>query len=142
MGSLRYKILRDLWSHKARTLQVMLIIGIGSASIGMILGTRNLVIPMMQKMWTGMNPAMINVFVGLPIDEDELITVGHIAGVTEYEGFNSATVEWRVNPDDEWEQGTLTARTDFSNQNMNRLELVNRIANDARKTSQPGRPHR
>ncbi len=125
MGSLRYKILRDLWSHKARTLQVMLIIGIGSASIGMILGTRNLVIPMMQKMWTGMNPAMINVFVGLPIDEDELITVGHIDGVTEYEGFNSATVEWRVNPDDEWEQGTLTARTDFSNQNMNRLELVN-----------------
>ncbi len=124
MGSLRYKILRDLWSHKARTLQVMLIIGIGSASIGMILGTRNLVIPMMQKMWTGMNPAMINVFVGPAIDENELITVGHIDGVNEYEGFNSATVEWRVKPEDEWEQGTLTARTDFSDQNMNRLELV------------------
>ena len=39
MNVLRFKILRDLWVNRTRTIQVMLIIGIGSAAIGMILGS-------------------------------------------------------------------------------------------------------
>ena len=124
MGSLKFKILRDLWSNKSRTLQVMLIIGIGSAAIGMILGTRNLVIPGMQDIWTRMNPAMINFFLAPPIDENELLAIGHIDGVEEIEGFNSATIEWKVNPGDEWKPGGLTARIDYKDQNMNRLEVL------------------
>lgn len=124
MGNLKYKILRDLWVNKVRTLQVMLIIGIGAAAIGMIIGVRNLVVPGMQDIWTSMNPAMINLFVGPAIDEDEVITLAHIDGVAEIEGFNSATIEWKVRPEDEWKPGGLTARADYTKQNMNRLELV------------------
>ena len=40
-----YKIFRDFWHHKARTLQIVAIISIGAAAIGMIMGTRNLIIP-------------------------------------------------------------------------------------------------
>jgi len=124
MGSLKYKILRDLWVHKARTLQVMLIIGIGSAAIGMILGVRNLIVPGMQTIWTDMNPAMINVYVFPPISEDDLIILAHMPGVAEIEGLSSASIEWKLKPEDEWRTGGLIARQDYQNQNMNKLELL------------------
>lgn len=124
MGNLWFKILRDLWSNKGRTIQVMLIIGIGSAAIGMILGTRNLVVPGMQGIWQQMNPAMINIFIGPAISEDEVTTLGHLDGVAEIEAFNNATIEWRAHPEDEWRPGGLTARADYNAQNMNKLELL------------------
>ena len=60
MGVIRNKIWYDLWASKGRTLQVMLIIAVGAAAIGMILGTGNLVIPAMQTNWQAIDPAMIN----------------------------------------------------------------------------------
>jgi putative ABC transport system permease protein len=124
MGVLRYKILRDLWSQKARTLQVMLIIGIGAAAIGMIMTTRNLVIPGMQAMWQDVHPAMINLFVGPSITEDELIVLQREEGVVEVEGLSSTTIEWRLSSAEEWRSGGLTARADYQNQLMNKLDLV------------------
>jgi len=124
MGVIRYKIWRDLWAHKARTMQVVLIIAMGSAAIGMIVGTRNLVIPQMQSGWQASDPAMINLFVNPAVDEDELLALKSVDGVEEIEGLNSTTVEWRVNPDDEWSSGGLTARTDYEDQQLNKLSLV------------------
>jgi hypothetical protein len=100
MGVLRYKLIRDIWNNKGRTLQVMLIIGIGSAAIGMIIGTRNLVVNGMQGIWQAMNPAMINLFIGPPVDEAELFELGQVDGVEEIEGYNTATIEWRLSPDE------------------------------------------
>ncbi len=124
MGNLKFKILRDLWIYRSRTLLITMIIGIGAAAIGMILGTRNLVVTGMEQIWRGMNPAMINLFIFPEISEDELYTIGHIDGVTNIEGFSSQSVEWRINPEDEWKMGTLTARNDYENQTMNKLDLV------------------
>ncbi len=58
MGVLRYKIYHDLWKNKGRTLQVVLIISLSAAALGMILGTRYLVIPSMQRQWRSRNPGM------------------------------------------------------------------------------------
>jgi len=124
MGVLRFKLIRDIWNNKSRTLQVMLIIGIGSAAIGMIIGTRNLVITGMQDIWRRADPAMINLFITSPVDEAELIELGQVDGVEEIEGFNTATIDWRLSPDEEWRQGGLNARNDYENQIMNRLELL------------------
>jgi putative ABC transport system permease protein len=124
MGVLRFKLIRDIWNNKSRTLQVMLIIGIGSGAIGLIIGVRNLVVPGMQDIWHRMNPAMINLFIAPGVDENELIELGHVPGVAEIEGFNNTTIEWRLSPDEEWRQGGLTARIDYTHQNMNRLELM------------------
>jgi putative ABC transport system permease protein len=124
MGSLRFKILRDLWVNRTRTIQVMLIIGIGSAAIGMILGTRNLVVPGMQRIWSSMHPAMINIFIDQSISENDVTQLGKTPGVTEIEAFNNATIEWRLKPEDEWQQGGLTARVDYNDQKMNKLRLI------------------
>jgi putative ABC transport system permease protein len=124
MGVLRFKLIRDIWNNKSRTLQVMLIIGIGSAAIGMIIGTRNLVINGMQDIWRRADPAMMNLFINPPVDDAELIELGQVKGVTQIEGFNTITIDWRLSPNEEWRQGTLNAREDYKTQKMNRLELV------------------
>ena len=127
MGVLKYKIFRDLWINRTRTLQVMLIIGIGSAAIGMILGTRNLVVPGMQRIWTEGHPAMINIFIDKSITTDDVAQLGRTPGVTEIEAFNNATIEWRLKPTDEWQQGGLTAKDIYKDQKMNKLTLLNGI---------------
>jgi putative ABC transport system permease protein len=124
MGVLKYKIIRDLWNNKGRTLQVVLIIGIGAAAIGMIMGTRNLVIAGMEGMWHHIDPATINLFVDPPVNEDELVILKREEGVEDVEGFSSTTIEWRLHPDEEWTQGGLNARADFHDQRINKLELI------------------
>lgn len=123
MGVLKYKIFRDLWANKTRTLQVMLIIGIGSAAIGLILGTRNQVVPGMQEMWTDMSPAMVNMFIFPEIDDDEVIQLEQVDGVAELEPFNTVTIDFRASPNAEWRQGSLNARIDYDSQKMNVLDL-------------------
>ncbi len=124
MGVLRYKIYRDLWVNFGRTLQVVLIIAIGAGAIGMIVGTRYLVISNMQSAWRAMNPATINLFIGPPIDEDDLIALESEDGVVEIEGLGDSNIEWRLNPDDEWQLGGLTFRANYEEQKLNLLELV------------------
>ena len=124
MGVLRYKVFRDLWANSGRTLQVVFIIAIGAAAIGMILGTRNLVISGMQGAWRAMNPAMINLFIGPAIDEDDLLVLQSVDGVVEIEGLGNTIIEWRVNPNDEWQSGGLNFRLDYTDQKLNKLELV------------------
>ncbi len=124
MGVLWFKILRDLWDHKARTAQVVLIIGIGAAAIGMIMGTRNLVVSGMRQIWLAGSPAMINLTVGPPISEDEILTLRRVEGVSKIEGICNTTIEWRVSPQGEWKQGSLNARVDYDHQQLNTLELI------------------
>ena len=44
MSVIYSKIWSGLWHHKARTLQVVLIIAMGAFAVGMIIGTRNLAV--------------------------------------------------------------------------------------------------
>jgi putative ABC transport system permease protein len=124
MGVLRYKIIRDLWENKGRTIQVMLIIGIGAAAIGMILTTRNLVVPGMQDGWRSFNAPMFTLYTYPPIDEKELLELEQEKGVGLMEGLSSSTIEWRVNPTDEWKAGGLVARDDYEDMKLDKLELI------------------
>jgi putative ABC transport system permease protein len=124
MGVIGFKIFRDLWGNKGRTFQVVLIIALGAAAIGMILGTRNLVIPGMESQWQSIHPAMINIFISPSINDDDLISLKKEDGVVDIEGSGNTTVEWRVNPTDEWKSGALTFRTDYSHQELNVLERI------------------
>jgi putative ABC transport system permease protein len=124
MGVLKFKIIRDLWFHKGRTLQITLIIGIGAAAVGIILGTRNLVIPGMMEMWHDVGPPWGIIFLGPPIDDNQLIVLRKSDGVKDMEGLSSTTIEWRLNPTDDWKAGGLTARADYENQRLIKLELI------------------
>ncbi|UCH59679.1 MAG: FtsX-like permease family protein [Anaerolineales bacterium] len=124
MGVLGYKLFRDLWNNKGRTIQVILIIGLSAGSIGMIMGTRNLMIPSMQEIWKSQVPAMINLYTPF-LGEDDLQVLEDVDGVAVIEGKSSTYVEWRSNPEEEWQQATLSSRIDYENQILNKLELLN-----------------
>jgi putative ABC transport system permease protein len=90
----------------------------------MIIGIRNLVIPGMVEIWTTSDPAMLNLFVGPPIGDDDLLSLKREDGVAQIEALSSATIEWRLHPGDDWRQGGLTARGDYHNQTLNKLDLT------------------
>jgi putative ABC transport system permease protein len=103
---------------------VILIIGLGAGSIGMIMGTRNLMISGMQEIWRSQVPAMINLFTGY-VSEADLQVLDNVEGVADIEGKTSTIIEWRSSPEEDWKQATLTSRVDFENQKLNKLELLN-----------------
>jgi putative ABC transport system permease protein len=124
MGVLFDKIWRDLWGNKGRTLQVVSIIAMGAFAIGMIVGTRNLVIAGMEEIWQKSSPAVINLWTGAGVSDDELTALQHIPGVSQVEGFARTPVEWRRSPTERWSPAPLYARADYENQKLARLSLL------------------
>jgi putative ABC transport system permease protein len=124
MGVLRYKIWSDLWDNKGRTFQVVLIIAMGAFAIGMIIGTRNLIIPAMEELWRASSPAMIVLWADPPVDEDTLMVLKDIEGVEGIEGYLTREIEWKLHPEDQWKPASLTARDDYQEQHYVKLELL------------------
>lgn len=124
MNAIYHKIWHDLWKNKGRTAQVVLIIAMGAAALGMIISTRSLVIPAMQAGWKSINPCMITLGVDPAIDDDQVIALKHINGIADVEGYSTTTIEWKVKPEDDWQQGNLLARADYNKQKYTKLELI------------------
>ncbi len=113
MGVIRYKIWRDLWANKARTVQVVLIVAMGAFAVGMIITTRNLVVEGMQESWVESSPAMIAMAAGGRVDENTIRNLKRVDGVHDVEGYAIGTVEWRLDEGDEWGSGNATVRADY-----------------------------
>ncbi|TEU11144.1 MAG: ABC transporter permease [Anaerolineales bacterium] len=124
MGVLRYKIWSDLWDNKGRTLQVVAIIAMGAFAIGLIIGTRNLLIPAMEELWRGATPAMIVLWADPPVDENTLMVLERIEGVEGVEGYLTRSIEWKLHPEDQWKPAGLTARDDYGEQHYAKIELL------------------
>ena len=124
MSTIWSKIWSDFWQDKGRTLQVVLIVAMGAFAIGMIINARYLVAQGLSRIWLKSSPMMIGLAVDPPVDEDMLITLGQIEGVEDVEGQLTASVEWRLTPDQEWQPGFLTARDDYQDQRYAKLELL------------------
>lgn len=124
MNSLRFKLWHDLWSHKTRTLQVVLIIGIGAAAIGLIIATQNIVARRLADTWEASSPATIYLSMNPPVDDNTLAMLGHTEGVEAVEGYSLATVEWRLKPGDDWQPANLIARENYKSEHYNSLTLV------------------
>jgi hypothetical protein len=124
MNVIYYKIWRDLWHNKARTLQVVLIIAMGAFGIGMVIGARNLTLKAIAASWQATSPAMIRLEVDPPMSDDEITALEKIDSVAEAEGVMTASFEWRLTPTDEWQVGTLAAHDDYTHQKMSTVKLV------------------
>jgi len=124
MGVLWDKVWRDLWENKGRTLQVVLIIAVGTFAIGMIIGTRQFMISGMQLVWGMSSPATIYLWTSPGVDEDGLAALGRVDGVTAIDGIAQAGIEWRLSPDDPWQPAGLSARRDYDEQIVSTYELI------------------
>ncbi len=124
MNTLRFKHWHDLWSHKARTAQVVLIIGIGAAAIGLIIATQNIVAQRLSETWQASSPAAIYLSMNPAVQDETLAALEHIKGVEAVEGYALATIEWRLSPNEEWQSANLIARQSYTTERYNHLALV------------------
>ena len=124
MGVIRHKIWKDLWANKSRTLQVVLIIGMGAFALGMIITTRNLMISGMENLWHDSSPAMIGMWASPPVDDDTLSSLTRIDGLESIEGYATSTVEWRLDEGDEWRPAGVIMRQDYNDQQFARVEMM------------------
>lgn len=124
MNVLVDKVWADLWEYKGRTLQVVLIIAMSAFAIGMIIGARNFIIQGMAEFWRSSSPAMIQLGVDPAVDDETLLALNRVPGVTDVEGMAQRALEWRTSADDSWQPGRLIARADYADQTFARLTLV------------------
>lgn len=124
MGVIKYKIWSDLWCNKGRTIQSVLTIAIGAFAVGMTIGGSILMSTGIQEAWQSSLPAMISLEVDPPISQEMLDGIKSIRGVVEVEGeLTVPSIKWRRTPDEEWAVAHLTARNDYDDFKLNRLEL-------------------
>lgn len=124
MSVIYSKIWQDLWGHKARTVQVILIIALGAFAIGMVMAAYNLANSKISAAWKATNPPTINLWVDPAIDENQLQALKNIEGVVEVEGLLDKRVEWRASPTAPWQPATLLARDNYSEQKLGLMPLV------------------
>jgi putative ABC transport system permease protein len=124
MGVIRHKIWKDLWANKARTIQVVLIIGMGAFAIGMIVSTRNLVVQGMEQGWIDSSPAMIALATSARVDDDTIRNLKRIEGVVNSEAYSVGEVEWRMGVEEDWQPANVTMRPDYLDQHYFVLELT------------------
>ena len=124
MISLLSKVWHDLWSQKARTFQVILVIALGAMGIGLVVGGRNLIAGTIADQWRQANPPHIKLSVTPALTADQLRSLERMEGVAQVEGLMSSSIEWRLLGDEEWQTARLEARQDFTQQKMETIGLI------------------
>ena len=124
MGVLWDKVWRDLWENKGRTIQVVLIIAVGTFAIGMIIGTRQFMISGMQWSWRQSSPPTVYLWTDPGVDDKALEVLSDIQGVSAVEGIAQQEIEWRLSPTDPWRPAGLSARPDYENQTLTKYQLI------------------
>ncbi len=123
MNSLLSKVWFDLWSNRARTIQVVMVIGLGAIAIGLVVGGRNLIQGTIADQWKAAEPPNIKLSVTPPLTSDQLRSLERIDGVYEVEGLLNSSIEWRFPGETEWQTALLESR-EYTEQKMEVVDLV------------------
>lgn len=121
MITLLAKVWFDLWGDKSRTMQVVMVIALGSIGIGLVVGGRNLILQSVLVGFQDAEPSTIRLSVNPPLTRAQLERIDKIEGVAQLEGVFSGSVEYRLSRDDDWQVASIQGREDYSTQQM---ELV------------------
>lgn len=117
------KVWRDVWNHKARTVQVVLSIAVGVLAVGLTLGLQDLQQALMTLTWQAATPAHIHLSVG-GVDRETIRALGGLPGIEGAEGMASSRIRWRLRPEDDWRDAFVFARADYEAQKYDRLTLI------------------
>lgn len=124
-GVLRKKIYSDLVSNLNRTIQVVLIIAIGSIAVGSIAGSLQFIRQDITENWNQTRPASIGLNLGSRgIDQDMIESMERFPEVDQVEGQFREGIKWRRSLDDPWEPASLRAREDYEDMKLYVLLLI------------------
>ncbi len=118
MITLLAKVWFDLWGNKSRTLQVVLVIALGSIAIGLVVGGRNVIQEALTISYSEADPGHIRLRVTPDITPEQLERIGRIDGVWQVEGLFDGGVEWRLSDQDEWQSARIKSREGYAPEQM------------------------
>ena len=123
-GVLRKKIRSDLFDNLSRTIQVVLIIAIGSVAVGSIVGSLALIQLDITTNWLKNHPASVGLALGdKGIDQDMVDTIAKFKEVDQAEAQLQTGIKWRHSPAEPWRPGLLYARDDYEDMKLFTLTL-------------------
>jgi putative ABC transport system permease protein len=117
------KVWADLWSNKVRTILAVLSIAAGVFAIGAIFGMADQMLSGMDRAHQAVFPSHINMYLMDDIDRKMADSLEKIAGVEAVELLNTATVRYKVDPEQEWERADMVAREDYDGQTYDVVQL-------------------
>lgn len=124
MDVIWHKVWYDLWHHKARTLLVILSIASGVFAIGAIFGMVDHLLGGMDSAHQASQPAHINIFLNTPIDRDTAVSLTRLPGVAGVEPANRLSLRYKTQADGDWQDGTVTMRSDYNAQEYDLVTLL------------------
>ncbi len=116
------KTLRDLWGNKARTILVVLSLAIGTATLGVIINTRTVLLSNMNRAYASSEAASASIIVPQGFDDDLVNTIRRIPAVKEADGKRRVNLRIETGPN-EFTNIDLHAFSDFDDIRLNKLEL-------------------
>jgi putative ABC transport system permease protein len=106
-----------------RTLLAVLSIAAGVFAVGAIFGMTELLTTNMNESHRAVLPTHINVNLATLVDEETIRSIKDIPGIEDVEPYNSATVVYKLHPEDDWRQAVIQMRPDFERQKYELLQL-------------------
>ncbi len=116
------KALRDLWGNKARTLLVVISLAIGTATLGLIINTRTVMLTNMNRTYTASNAASASIMVPEGFDDDLVDAIRRMPVIKEADGKRRVNLRIETSPN-EYTNINLHAYSDFDDIRLNKLVL-------------------
>ncbi len=123
MSVIWQKVWFDLWRNKARTLLSVLSIAAGVFAVGAIFGMSDKMLSGMDAAHQSVTPSHISMYLTSFISRDDALALRSVKGVEDVEPFNQVTIRYKVHPEDDWKQGSLLMRDDYTRQRSDLVQL-------------------
>src|SRR5512135_2981554 len=123
MSVIWQKVWFDLWHNKVRTILSVLSIAAGVFAIGAIFGMSDTMLSGMDAAHQSVTPSHISMYLNSFISRDDALALRSVAGVADVEPFNNLTIRYKLRPEDDWKQGSLVTRDDYTRQRNDLVQL-------------------
>jgi putative ABC transport system permease protein len=118
------KILRDLKRSWGRTVLAVLSIAIGVFAVGINSGMMELMPTRMLGTYRASDPAHVWLWLGGAIGDDEINRLTREPGIAGVEGTRELGARWRLTPDQDWRNISVSIRGDYAKQQFNTVHLL------------------
>lgn len=116
------KTLADLWINKIRTLLVVLTLAIGTATLGVIINTRTVLLANMDREYAATNVASASMMVPAGFDDELVEAVRRMPAVAAADGRRRVNLRLEVGPN-EFLNLDLYALSDFEEMEVNKIQF-------------------
>ena len=123
MGVLWHKIWFDLWHNKTRTLLTVLSIAVGVFAMGAIFGMSDMMSSEMDRSHRSVAPPHFSVYLTEQVAPEVIENLRDIPGVENVEPFNEINIQYKLHPGEDWRQGGIHMRGDYTAQKYELVQL-------------------